>query len=345
MFDGKEYVYAVSEEKSFSRAAQKLYISQPALSTAIKKVEKKIGRPIFDRSTNPISLTPSGEIYIEAIEKLFSLEQNTLNQMNNLNGLLAGKLAVGGTNFFTSFVLPELLGRFSRKYPQIQIELSEGTTIQVTSRLLSEEIDLMIDNSELDDTNYQKFYFCPERIILAVPESFPINGMLTGYQLTQRDIREGKHELPETPELPLGRLGSTPLILLKEENSISKRVRRMCSLADFDPHILLKPDSAVSAFNMACTGVGAAFVPDGMVRNLTYPVPLCFYRLNEALALRQVYFYKKRNKYMTRAMEEFIRIAVGDQAYERTAGEPSGMAEGGKAAGTPAVPAEGGKAE
>lgn len=60
MFDGKEYVYAVYEEKSFSKAAQKLYITQPALSTAIKKVEKKIGTPIFDRSTSPIGLTPGG---------------------------------------------------------------------------------------------------------------------------------------------------------------------------------------------------------------------------------------------------------------------------------------------
>ena len=86
MFDGKEYVYAVYEEKSFSKAAQKLYITQPALSTAIKKVEKKIGTPIFDRSTSPIGLTPGGEVYIDAIEKLFALEQNTLNQLNNLNG-------------------------------------------------------------------------------------------------------------------------------------------------------------------------------------------------------------------------------------------------------------------
>ena len=67
----KEYVYAVYEEKSFSKAAQKLYITQPALSTAIKKVEKKIGTPIFDRSTSPIGLTPGGEVYIDAIEKLF----------------------------------------------------------------------------------------------------------------------------------------------------------------------------------------------------------------------------------------------------------------------------------
>ena len=100
MFDGKEYVYAVYEEKSFSKAAQKLYITQPALSTAIKKGgKKKIGSPIFDRSTSPIGLTPSGEVYIDAIEKLFALEQNTINQLNNLNGLLAGKLTIGGTDF------------------------------------------------------------------------------------------------------------------------------------------------------------------------------------------------------------------------------------------------------
>lgn len=60
---------------------------------------EKIGTPIFDRSTSPIGLTPGGEVYIDAIEKLFALEQNTLNQLNNLNGLLAGKLSVGGTIF------------------------------------------------------------------------------------------------------------------------------------------------------------------------------------------------------------------------------------------------------
>ena len=146
MFDGKEYVYAVYEEKSFSKAAQKLYITQPALSTAIKKVEKKIGTPIFDRSTSPIGLTPGGEVYIDAIEKLFALEQNTLNQLNNLNGLLAGKLSVGGTIFFTSFVLPGVLSEFSHRYPQIKIDLQEGTTTQLTDKLVAEELDLLIDN-------------------------------------------------------------------------------------------------------------------------------------------------------------------------------------------------------
>lgn len=317
MFDGKEYVYAVYEEKSFSKAAQKLYITQPALSTAIKKVEKKIGSPIFDRSTSPIGLTPGGEVYIDAIEKLFTLEQNTLNQLNNLNGLLAGKLSVGGTNFFTSFIIPGLLGEFAGKYPQIRIDLMEGTTSQLTDKLMSEELDLMLDNSDLDDKNYEKYYYSTERIILAVPKGFQINEELKQYQLTSEEIRAGRHSGKEFPMLPLPLLKDTPFIFVKEENSIYKRSLKMCGRQNYTPNIILKPDQVVSAFNMAGRGVGATFIPDGLVSNLPYEVPLCYYKMDESLSIRHVYLYKKRNKYLTKAMEEFIRVAVGDDTVRQ----------------------------
>lgn len=317
MFDGKEYVYAVYEEKSFSKAAQKLYITQPALSTAIKKVEKKIGSPIFDRSTSPIGLTPGGEVYIEAIEKLFALEQNTLNQLNNLNGLLAGKLAIGGTIFFTSFILPAQLAKFAQKYPQIKIELVEGTTTQLTEKLISEEVDLIIDNSEMDDKNYEKFYYGTERIILAVPREFEINEELSQYRLTREEIAAHRHSSEEVPALPLNLLKNTPFIFVKEENSIYKRGVKMCGRQNFTPNIILKPDQVVTAFNMAGKGVGATFLPDGLVENVPYDAPLCYYKMDEDLSVRRVYFYKKRNKYLTKAMEEFIRVAVGDEGLKK----------------------------
>ena len=312
MFDGKEYVYAVYEEKSFSKAAQKLYITQPALSTAIKKVEKKIGSPIFDRSTSPIGLTPSGEVYIDAIEKLFALEQNTINQLNNLNGLLAGKLTIGGTVFLTSYILPGLLAEFSRKYPQIKIELVEGTTSQLTDKLLSEEIDLLIDNSEMDDKNYEKYYYSTERIILAVPAGFEINEELRQYQISRDAIETRAYQSEEMPALPLPLLKKKPFIFLKEENSINKRGVKMCSRQNFTPNIILKPDQVITAFNMASKGVGATFIPDALVSSVPYDVPLCYYKMDDDLAIRNVYFYKKRNKYMTKAMEEFLKVTAGD---------------------------------
>ena len=168
-----------------------------------------------------------------------------------------------------------------------------------------------IDNSELDDKNYEKYYYSTERIILAVPKSFPINEELTQYQLTAEDIRAGRHSQAEFPVLPLPLLKSTPFIFVKEENSIYKRSMKMCSRQNYSPNIIMKPDQVVSAFNMAGRGVGATFIPDGLIVNLPYEVPLCFYKMNEELAVRYVYLYKKRNKYLTKAMEEFIRVAVG----------------------------------
>ena len=74
MFSGMNYVYEVYKEQSFSKAAENLYISQPALSSMIKKIETKIGMPLFDRSTSPIQLTECGKKYIKTAEKIMALD-------------------------------------------------------------------------------------------------------------------------------------------------------------------------------------------------------------------------------------------------------------------------------
>lgn len=76
MLNYKEYIYAVYQEGSFSKAAQKLYVSQPWLSSVVKKVEQEIKTPIFDRSTTPISLTPAGQYYIQQVEKVMNIEED-----------------------------------------------------------------------------------------------------------------------------------------------------------------------------------------------------------------------------------------------------------------------------
>ena len=87
MFTWKKYVYEIYKEKSFSKAAQNLYISQPSLSARIKKIEQELGAPLFDRSTTPLRLTEVGEAYIKASEEIFQIEQNMENYINYLNTL------------------------------------------------------------------------------------------------------------------------------------------------------------------------------------------------------------------------------------------------------------------
>lgn len=97
MFSGMNYVYEVYKEQSFSKAAENLYISQPALSSMIKKIETKIGMPLFDRSTSPIQLTECGKKYIKTAEKIMDLENEFAYYVGNLQELKTGRLSVGGT--------------------------------------------------------------------------------------------------------------------------------------------------------------------------------------------------------------------------------------------------------
>ena len=84
MFQGMYYIYEVYKEMSFSKAARNLYISQPSLSAAVKKVESRIGFPVFDRSSNPIQLTAPGEEYIRSVERILEVENGFRNYVNDM---------------------------------------------------------------------------------------------------------------------------------------------------------------------------------------------------------------------------------------------------------------------
>ena len=108
MFRNKEYILTIYQEGGFTKAAEKLFVSQPSLSASVKRIEEKIGAPIFDRSTNPISLTEVGEEYVKCALNIEEKERNFATYMSDHTNLLTGKLRRGGSSFFSSFVLQPL---------------------------------------------------------------------------------------------------------------------------------------------------------------------------------------------------------------------------------------------
>lgn len=136
MLDYKEYICAISEEKSFSRAAQKLYVSQPWLSSVVKKVEQEIKIPLFDRSTTPISLTPAGEYYVEQARKVMAIEDEMRRHFQELSMKTDEGLNIGSSMFFCTYVLPNLLQEFRAMNPQITLTFTEGDSQTLLGKLL-----------------------------------------------------------------------------------------------------------------------------------------------------------------------------------------------------------------
>ena len=142
------YVYEIYRQKSFSKAAQALFITQPALSIAIGKLEASLGMPLFDRSTRPISLTPAGRIYLQTIEKTRALEQDLRHQLDDIRALRTGTITIGSSHFINACILPEVLTRFNRRFPQVKLNLLEGSSHAMARMLEQREIDLTFSCDE-----------------------------------------------------------------------------------------------------------------------------------------------------------------------------------------------------
>ena len=308
MFVWKKYVYEVYKERSFTKAAQNLYISQPSLSARIKKIEEIIGEPLFDRSTTPLQLTEVGKVYIEAAEEITQIEQRVENYINDLAGLKTGNLAVGASTLFAAYVVPSLITQFNQKFPDVHIQLIEGNTAELEEMLGSNALDFVIDNYHYDSILYNKELYCEENILLAVPNHFAVNEELGMYQLSYKNIKNKNYLNQKYPAVPLGRFADLPFIMLTQGNDTRTRGDRLCRNVGFKPNIVLEFNQQSTAYMASSTQLGATFISDILVSQLPTFENLVYYKLDGEEAKRKVFFYYKTHKYKTRVMEEFVRM-------------------------------------
>lgn len=308
MFVWKKYVYEVYKERSFTKAAQNLYISQPSLSARIKKIEEIIGEPLFDRSTTPLQLTEVGKVYIEAAEEITQIEQRVENYINDLAGLKTGNLAVGASTLFAAYVVPSLITQFNQKFPDVHIQLIEGNTAELEEMLGSNALDFVIDSYHYDSILYNKELYCEENILLAVPKHFAVNEELGMYQLSYKNIKNKNYLNQKYPAVPLGRFADLPFIMLTQGNDTRTRGDRLCRNVGFKPNIVLEFNQQSTAYMASSTQLGATFISDILVSQLPTFENLVYYKLDGEEAKRKVFFYYKTHKYKTRVMEEFIRM-------------------------------------
>lgn len=309
MFYGMEYMYVVYEEKSFSKAAKRLFISQPSLSATVKRIEERIGYPVFDRSSKPLKLTECGEKYINAVEKIMSIENQFTNFVNDWGGLQTGKLVLGGSSLFSSWVLPPIMGRFSRKFPLVKIELIEESTGELEELLNSGKIDFLLDNCMLDENIFESSVLKEEHLVLAVPESFKVNNKLKSYQLTVDSIRNGEFLDAKVKSVPLKEFKGQPFIMLKPENDTRKRAMGILEEHNFMPEIIFELDQQMTSYNITYSGMGISFISDTLVSKAPFHNKVIYYKLSGDDSCRNISFYWKKGRYFTRAMKEFLEIA------------------------------------
>ena len=139
------------------------------------------------------------------------LENEFAYYVGNLQELKTGRLSVGGTYLFSSFIFPPIIDKFRRAYPHVKLNLFEGHTPLLEQKLFAGELDIIIDNYLLDAGIYEKERFMEERLLLAVPSSFDSNRRAVKYQLKASDIKRCLHQNDTFPAVSLKSSRMSPL--------------------------------------------------------------------------------------------------------------------------------------
>lgn len=239
---------AVAHHLNFSRAAEELFLTQPAVTQQIKALEEEFGVPLFDRGGGRIALTPGGAALLPFADSMKLLGEEAVAAVADAYGQQAGELAIGASQTIGHYLLPTFIASFLHTHPKVRITATSGNTNQILEALVAGSIQLALIEGPEQRRDVHIEPFMEDHMVLVVPAG---------------------HEWADH-EIPLGDLTRQPL-LVREYGSGSRRIVEQ-ALADAglkmkDLTISMELDSTEGLLNGVEAGLGVTFVSRWAVRN------------------------------------------------------------------------------
>ncbi len=256
LFKNYEYFFAIIEEGTISKAAERLYISQPSLSKYLKRLEQNLGVELFSRECYPLQLTEAGRLYLKYVKDVMNTERNLQRNFEKINESIRGRVNMGITIWRSSVVVPKIYQGFREIYPDIQLGVYEGSHQKISGLLENDKVDFCIMHFPNRYGNFVYECLHSERILLAVNVKNPILQMIN-----------------YTATMGMGRLAvedfdlfkDEPFIMLKPGQNMREITQNFLDKRDIVPDILFETSNIITAVNMVAANVGITFVQENVI--------------------------------------------------------------------------------
>jgi len=182
-----EIFLCVAEQKSFSRAADKMLRTQPALSIAIKRLEEDLGETLFDRSSKSGTLTEAGHILLSYAQRMINLRDEARDSIAELRGMYRGRLTIGANESTSLYLLPEMLLDYRKLYPNIKIEVFRNVSERIPAEVLERNLDFGFLSYDPKNPQLQSIELNRDELVLVVP---PGHRFVGRRQVTVRELGE-----------------------------------------------------------------------------------------------------------------------------------------------------------
>ncbi|QIN79972.1 LysR family transcriptional regulator [Rubrobacter marinus] len=243
------YFVAVAEELSFSRAAQRLHMAQPPLSTQIKQLEQEIGARLFDRTGRSVQLTEAGRLFLQEVRRIFVQVEQASRMAREADQGELGRLSLGFIPAASNDLLPEVLREFRRRFPKVELYMHELMPDRVVQSLHDRRVDVSFLFLPCEDQDVPCKVVSREPLVVALPETHPL---ASEPKLEMRDLANEDFVLPARYSTP----------------SLYGKIVEVCHRSGFLPNAVQEEVGLMqTVLGVVAGGLGIALVPASL-RNL-----------------------------------------------------------------------------
>lgn len=306
------YMLTLAECRNMTRAAEKLYISQSALSHYVKNVEQELGTQLFDRSTTPMSLTYAGKCYMESARRILMEDERLTKELRDITHHMTGKLTVGTSRDRASYMIPRILPRFAQSYPGIRTEVFTASGKKLMDALRSGQVDMvLLPASWQEDAQglCSEVIYTEELVLAAKAGALPASARIAG----ENAVRPAA-------------LDQMPFFVLFQEHAMRSFCDAFFKRNRIKPQIKMEFSSNISCLRMAATGMGVAIIPY-LTTQLSNPGgEIELFSLGRSSETWDVHIFYRKDAYLGQPELDFIRLAkeiFSNEGY-RTAHEGTG---------------------
>lgn len=293
-FELYKIFYYCAQNKSFSIAARKLFITQSAVSQSIKGLEEQLGVTLFYRKSRNIQLTSEGELLFSYASQAFNYLKAAEDKLQEIEGLRAGEIRIGVSDSICKYFIMPYIKQFGQQYPNVAIKVINRTTPQLLEVLKSGLVDIVISTLPVNQEVFSSVPFIKVNDIFVASKKFA--------QLNNKKIE-------------LKTLSDYPLILLHSDSSTRKSIDAFFSHHGLTCSPEIELESLELLVEFAKIGTGIAYVLKESALALIQNGDLFEIELKESLPTREVGIVQMKNVVLSKAVNTFIDILLSSRSY------------------------------
>lgn len=280
------YFLEVARQKSFTKASQKLRVSQPSISKVIKTLENELNVTLLERTGREIELTDAGRAVFEKAQHVVLEFQDLASELSEVCNLQRGEITIGLPPMVGARFFPKVIGHFRQAYPLIQIKLIEVGSKQIEAGVEAGTLDIGVIALPASQDGFEVFPFVNEALCVVLYHDHPLAG---------------------NAALPLAALKEEPFVLYKEDFSLYDHILSQCQARGFRPAIACQSSQWDFIGEMVGARLGVALLPETICKELDKERFCCIPLIDPVIPWKLA-IIRKKNRYLSFAAREWLRF-------------------------------------